>query len=139
MDGEGKGTSFRRQRALPRDARGEAARHCARSDERETLVARGVAWYISPVLYRGDGFWLRRVHTDRRSEMSRGVRAEPRHDTEDLCDPRRLGAFLKREERETREKARRRRGDRGRRLVEGEGETGGRQDRGRGRILSVID
>lgn len=82
---------------------------------------------------------LRRVHTDRRSEMSRGVRAEPRHDTEDLCDPRRLGAFLKREERETREKARRRRGDRGRRLVEGEGETGGRQDRGRGRILSVID
>lgn len=66
---------------------------------------------------------LRRVHTDRRSEMSRGVRAEPRHDTEDLCDPRRLGAFLKREERERR----------GRRRDEGEGIADDGWSRGRER------
>jgi len=86
----------RRQRALCGTRDGGAARHCAarRGAARLDATRRGV--YTS---LRRDG-GLAQSSTDRQRRESRGVRVEPRHDTEDLHEPRRrLGAFLKRAER----------------------------------------
>jgi hypothetical protein len=89
-----------RQRALCGTRDGGAARHCAarRGAARRGATRRDATRriYLSPTRRGG----LAQSSTDRQRRESRGVRVEPRHDTEDLHEPRRrLGAFLKRAER----------------------------------------
>lgn len=105
-----KGTSSpRRQRALPRDARqGRGA--ALRGGATYTRNVRRGAVCVCVCVPLSNGGELAPSTADRQRRESRGVRVEPRHDTEDLREPRRrLGAFLKRAER------------RGRRRDDGEG------------------
>lgn len=79
-------------------------------------------------------------HGSARSTQERGVRAEPRHDTEERRSAQTAAARrFPQEGGEAREKARRRRGDRGRPSRREGGRMRGGEEGARGRILSVID